>query len=456
MRRYITSVLVPLLLIPLLARAAPADAETRLTVLTPVAVSGFMGEAGHGLKLVFPAHESHPTLAVWSLTEAREVVATLESALKEARPGPQPTFSLDAHTRVRAGLLLGAPANTRPTALERRVREQDEAVLGAALVGLPATLENARWFQALQLSPRYMGQGVREAAGELFSSPAVLLSVGSSMMLYLLAWAAPEPVFSKAFAAAVTVGLLLTYTATELHHVGLACLNLYREAEAARTQEQLDAAAERFGKALGGVGLRVLVTVAGAKLARRLPRVPEGGLWARLSPPRSALAGGGLEGGWSWGAGTRAHVGIANGTVVLMGVVANTTAAAVGAKRASARTTGDCAESKQDDNQLHHLCTNKNSTSEATGGPWTPLFEDLFARAGMGLDDPANLVYLRGHKGPHPEAYHREIFTRLRGALGTCRSVAECRTQLITMLDKIAGELCTPRSVLNKLATRTP
>lgn len=451
-----TSVLAPLHLVPLLAWAPVAGADTKLPVLPSVTVNRSMGEVGQGLRLSFPVHEPHPALAVWSLAEAREVVTTLEGALKEARPESRPTFSPDAHTRVRAGLRLIPPADARPTDLERRIRAQDEAVLGAALVRLPETLENARWFQALRLSPPYMGQGVREAATELFNSPAVLLSVGSSMMLYLLAWAAPEPVFSKAFAAAITVALLLTYTATELHHVGLACLNLYREAEAARTQEQLNAAAERFGKAMGGVGLRVLVTVAGAKLAQGLPRVPQGGSWAKLSPPRSALAGAGAEGGWALGVGSRAQVGIADGTVVLMGVVANTTAAAVGATVASARTTGDCAESKRDDNQRHHVFTNKNSTSDATGGPWTPLFEELFARAGMGLDDPANLIYLRGHQGPHPEAYHREIFSRLRSALGPCRTVVECRTRLVKMLDKIAGELCSPGSNLNKLATKIP
>ncbi|OJH42185.1 hypothetical protein BON30_02935 [Cystobacter ferrugineus] len=456
MRWYVTLVLVALLLVPLLAWAAPTGSEARFPVLAPVTVRGYTGEPGHGLKLTFPALGPHPALAVWTVGEAREVVAMLEGAFKEVRSGPWPTFPLDAHTRVRAGLLLGTLADTRTTALERRVREQDEAALGAALVGLPVSLESARWFQALQLSPRYMGQGVREAARELFSSPAVLLSVGSSMMLYLLAWAAPEPVFSKALAAAVTVGLLLTYTATELHHVGLACLNLYREAEAARTREELDAAAERFGKVLGGVGLRVLVTVAGAKLAQGLPKVPGGGLWSRLSPPRSAFAGGGAEGGLSIGAGTRAQVSVADGTVVLMGVVVNTTAAAASAGRASARTTGDCAESKQDDNQRHHLCTDKNNTSEATGGPWTPLFEELFARAGVGLDDPANLVYLRGHKGPHPEAYHQEVFDRLRGALGICKTKTECRVLLTKMLDKIAGEVCMPNSKLNKLATKTP
>nr|WP_239014897.1 AHH domain-containing protein [Archangium violaceum] len=246
----------------------------------------------------------------------------------------------------------------------------------------------------------------------------------------------------------------MTYTAAELYAVGLACLHLYRDAEAARTQAQLEAVAERFGKALGGVGLRVLVTVAGAKLARGLPEVPQGGLWARLSPPRFAFAGG--QGGFRVSAGTRARVNVADGTVVLMGVSASTSASAVTTAASSARTTGACAESKRDDHHAHHLCTNKNDKSESSGGPWTPRFEVLFERAGMSLEDPANIVYLRGHKGPHPEEYHSEIFKRLREVLEFCRPGADCRAKLVDELDRISGEVCTPGSTLNKLATRRP
>ncbi|HYO53091.1 AHH domain-containing protein [Archangium sp.] len=122
----------------------------------------------------------------------------------------------------------------------------------------------------------------------------------------------------------------------------------------------------------------------------------------------------------------------------------------------SARTTGACAESKQKDNHRHHLCTDKNDTSEISGGPWTPRFEEFFERAGMSLDDPANIVYLRDHKGPHPEEYHREIFRRLDDALRGCKPQVECRTKLVRALDGIAGDVCTPGSKLNKLATRKP
>jgi hypothetical protein len=218
----------------------------------------------------------------------------------------------------------------------------------------------------------------------------------------------------------------------------------------------LEAVAERFGKALGGVGLRVLVTVAGAKLARGLPEVPKGGLWASVSPPRFALAGGGVKGGFRVGAGTRAQVSVADGTVVLMGVTGSTTASAVASATGAARTTGSCAESARDGHQRHHLCTNKNDISVRTGGPWTPRFEEFFARAGLDLDDPANIVYLREHKGPHPEAYHREIFKRLNDALRTCRTRAECRAKLVKELDRIAEEVCRPGSMLNELIRRAP
>ena len=50
------------------------------------------------------------------------------------------------------------------------------------------------------------------------------------------------------------MALLLTYSAAELYNVGQACRRLYQEAEAARTREELEAVAERFGKALGGWG----------------------------------------------------------------------------------------------------------------------------------------------------------------------------------------------------------
>ncbi|HYO51330.1 AHH domain-containing protein [Archangium sp.] len=55
-----------------------------------------------------------------------------------------------------------------------------------------------------------------------------------------------------------------------------------------------------------------------------------------------------------------------------------------------------------------------------------------------------------------PRRYHQEVYRRLEDALKNCRSQAECRARLVDALDEIAGEICTPGSRLNKLATRKP
>ncbi|HEX8438769.1 AHH domain-containing protein [Archangium sp.] len=449
-----------LLWVPLSVRAAPPAVEGHLPVLEPVTVrEHFSSTHGYGFHLTFKPLQPDPALVRFSVEDARAFVAAMETAFQT--PGllsGSPTASRLPACVVSGVTGCGPPTSTHPSDLERRLHAGHEEILGPSALPLSSSLANSRWFQAFKLSPRYMDEGVREAAIELLGSPTVAYSMALSMMLYMAAWAVPEPVFSKALAAAVTLGLLMTYTATELYTVGMACLNLYREAEAARTVEQVEAAAKRFGKAIGGVGLRVLVTVAGAKLAKGLPEVPKGGLWARFSPPRFAFVGGdGARGGFTVGAGTRAQVSVADGTVVLMGVSANTTAAAVTSAVASARTTGACRDaSDKGDAKGHHLATNKNDTSDVSGGPWTPRFKDLFDRAGMSLDDPANIVHLIGHVGPHPREYHEEVFSRLRGALGNCQTHVDCQSRLTKSLEKIAGEICTSGSKLHKLATRTP
>ncbi len=432
------------LLLTLSARAAPLQ------------VVEWRGRDGEGLELAFERLPPEPALARLSVEEARAFVVALEAEYQSPRLEPCHLVGL-ATSAALAGSPCGSSASARRSALERRVREGAEELHGASTLPLSSSLEDSPWFQALQRSPRYMGEGVRTAAMELLSSPTVAYSMALSMMLYMAAWAAPEPVFSKALATSVTIGLLMTYSAAELYAVGTACLTLYREAEAARTPEQLEEVARRFGGALGGVGLRVLVTVAGAKLARGLPEVPKGGMWARLSPPRFVLGGGGgARGGFTVAAGSRAQVSVANGTVLLMGVSANTAVSAVSASVAASRTTGACREeSNKGDARGHHIATNKNDTAEVRGGPWTPLFEEIFEKAGMGLDDPANVVYLVGHQGPHPEAYHAEIYRRLGEALRHCRGKADCRKMLIEELDKIAGEICKPGAKLNKLLTKT-
>lgn len=324
---------------------------------------------------------------------------------------------------------------------EQRLRAEFLSRYGPPLLPMPGSLERSPLFMALRLSPRYMGQGFRDAARELFRSPVFLASIALSIVVYFSAWLMPEPFFSKAFAATLTARLALVVGLLELRNVALACLQLYRDAQAARTMEELDAVAERFGHALGGTALRVLVMVASYGVAKALPDVPPGGLGPLLSSPRYALAG-----GMTFQTASAAHV-VADGTIVIVGAAVGTTASGLG----SACSDGS---PKKEGSQWHHLATDKNELSADTGGPWTPLFERLFAKAGMSLDDPANLVYLAGHKGPHPEAYHQEIYRTLARAVRSCKSLPDCRSKLLTALQSVARDVCTPGSRLHQLATK--
>jgi hypothetical protein len=248
----------------------------------------------------------------------------------------------------------------------------------------------------------------------------------------------PSPSSSKAFAATLTVRLAFLVGMLELRNVAFACLQLYRDAQAARTMKELEAVAERFGRALGGTALRVLVTVASFGVARSLPNVPLGGLGALVNPPRYAMAGGRF-----FQYASSAHI-VADRTIVLAGAALGSTGAGV---------TRACSDGspKQEGYQWHHLATNKNDADAKQGGPWTPRFRRLFAKAGMSLNDPANLVYLSGHRGRHLEAYHTEVYRRLEEALGDCSNVSRCRTALIEELRNIGSEVCTPGSRLHRL-----
>ncbi|WP_147332903.1 hypothetical protein [Archangium gephyra] len=241
--------------------------------------------SGGRLRLSFPASLLHHDLEQLRAEEIRPLLAAFESFRPHARPRLR--LMLDATGATGLGLAPAAP-------WELRLREDFFSRYGPALLPVPASLETSRLYLALKLSTRYMDDGIREAAQELFNAPAFLASVSLSVLVYFAAWLAPEPFFSKAFAATLTVRLSLLVGLVELSRLGLACLRLYQEAEAAITPQELDAAAERFGKALGGTGLRVLVVVAGLGLPQVLPKVPEGGLWSLLSGMRHAPAGGSL------------------------------------------------------------------------------------------------------------------------------------------------------------------
>ncbi|WNG51252.1 hypothetical protein F0U60_49305 [Archangium minus] len=248
--------------------------------------------------------------------------------MEEIRPLLTAFASFRPQVSRQLRLMLEPPGlvnpSQRPTPpWELRLREEFFSRFGPALLPVPATLETSRLTLALTLSTRYMDDGIREAAQELFSAPAFLASLTLSVMVYFAAWLAPEPLFSKTFAATLTVRLALLVGLVELGRLAQACMRLHHEAEIATTPKELEGAAERFGKSVGGTALRVLVVVASLGVPQVLPKMPGGGLWTLLSPLRHAPAGGPLLDSI-----TTVQV-VSNGTLLVTGVAAGTSAVSI-------------------------------------------------------------------------------------------------------------------------------
>jgi hypothetical protein len=386
---------------------------------------------------------TEPGLHSFSAEEAREVLAEFHDVLARVKSGQVPVAS----EFRKEGLQL-SPG-------ERWLRERYQESYGElSKYPLPEKLEGSALLLALRLSPKYMPEGVREAAHELLEDPVFLASATTALVLYGIAWAVPEPLFTKAFAVSVTLVLTLVFTVAELVHFGTVCMQLYQDTRKARTQADLEAAAERFGRYLGGAGLRILAYLAGRGLAQSLPSPPPGGGFRNLLPQRRALparvpaVNGPVPVDWSTATSVRASV-LEGSVVVVVG-------AAVGATSQGLRSACRDGSLKTLRHTWHHLATARNPTDSVRGGPWTPRFLRIFAKAGMNLEASENLVYLEHHAGPHPEAYHEEIHERLARAVGTCRTVAQCRTRLVEELRRIADEVCTSGSRLNRLATKPP
>jgi hypothetical protein len=231
--------------------------------------------------------------------------------------------------------------------------------------------------------------------------------------------------------------------------MGQAFLRLMDESRDARDVAGLKEAGHRFGRVLGGNGARVLVIVAMTALGGRNAMAAQG---PRLPGfPQAALRAE-VEGGFQL---SRALAGEVRAISVSSAGVLNVTLAPT-AVAAVAMGPGGGGIQGDPEGDVHHICTDKNEVSEQSGGPWTPIFEPFFEQAGMSLNDPANLVRINGHRGPHPAEYHQEVRIRINQAMLTCRSVAQCRVALVDVLTAIAKELTTAGTHLRKLVTRNP
>lgn len=103
---------------------------------------------------------------------------------------------------------------------------------------------------------------------------------------------------------------------------------------------------------------------------------------------------------------------------------------------------------------IHHVCTNKNCTGTASGGPWTPRFQELFENAGLNINSEINKIAVPGHRGPHPAAYHQYMFRELSDATtGLTPNTPAYTNAVAGTLNRIKVEATTPGNQVNSWLT---
>ncbi|WP_164012365.1 AHH domain-containing protein [Pyxidicoccus trucidator] len=287
-----------------------------------------------------------------------------------------------------------------------------------------------------------------EALEELTDREAMVTMLATTGAVYLGLWLIPEPLLSKGIAATLTVALIAYLGWDTVWSLVQGWRVLAAEVKTATTFDELRDAGEKYGEVMGKNAARAFVMLTMAALggtahtlAGRIPTLP--------GSAQASLVGASQGGFRLSAAGQVNAVAVSSGGVVTIALAPE--AVAVVAQGPSDATSAPV----QPEGHEHHIATNKWWESTNQGGPWSPKFQKLFDRAGMSLDDPANKVRITGHKGPHPEGYHREVFRRLNEAMKDCSSIQQCRESLTRALQDLAGEISTSGTRLNKLVTRT-
>jgi HNH/ENDO VII superfamily nuclease len=311
--------------------------------------------------------------------------------------------------------------------------------LGGALVGGRYLDMQGRYVWALALSKSPVLDEMRQALGEMVNFQALisaaLWTLGSMLLILALNPVAP------ALVAVLGVGLILYVGCGTLYNLVAGWFQLMEEVKGATTFEQIRDAGERFGRILGPEAARAVAMLLLAAIgqtaqgfAAKVPTLP--------GSAQVAVQAEGQAGIWLPALGAVEEI-----ALTAEGVSVTLPASAVAM---AARGSGG----KEPCIDTHHIATVCNDKDTKRGGPWTPRFREIFAKAGMRLEDPANKIPLPGHYGPHPQRYHQIVFEELRDATDTCRSVVECRVKLTQALKELAEEIAKPGTELNQLVTR--
>jgi hypothetical protein len=309
--------------------------------------------------------------------------------------------------------------------------------LGGALVAGKYLDMQGRYMLAMALSKSPVLEEFEKALGEMVSMQAVMQAAMATIVTLLVLLAMPEPI-TKFIAAWATVGLILWVGGKTLYNLITGWFQLMEEVKVATTFEEIREAGEKFGKLFSREAAQAFAMMAMALLTRTAKGFAEQ-VGTLPGSAQVSMQAAGREGVLLSEVGAVESVAVtADGFSVVL---------APGAVAMAAR------GGRGDRTENHHIGTIRNKKSTLRGGPWTPLFEELFARAGMRLKDRQNIVPIQGHKGPHPQRYHQIVLESLQRALGGCSTIAECRARLLPALDDLAKQISTPGTELNRLVT---
>ncbi|MFY0575490.1 AHH domain-containing protein [Cystobacter fuscus] len=299
-----------------------------------------------------------------------------------------------------------------------------------------------RTLMALSFALDTVWESVEAEVGKMLNPVALKAMLTSAALSVLLTMTLPEPV-TKVLAVALTAAMVAYLGVIPVWEMGRGFVRLWDEAGKATSVIELQDIGHRFGRVLGTNGTRVLVLLVTAALGGKSAMAAQG---PKLPGFSQAAIRARSEGGFQLAAALNGEVGsISLPAAGVLNVALAPGAVAAIAMDSQGMLPGDA------EGPVHHICTNKNMVSAASGGPWTPLCEKLFGRAGMTLDDVANQVRLKAHQGPHPQAYHQAVIDRLQKALGKCKSEETCRPRLVEELARIANDLLAPGSDLRRL-----
>ncbi|RKH56927.1 AHH domain-containing protein [Corallococcus llansteffanensis] len=343
------------------------------------------------------------------------------------------------------GVVDGAQGQAIPSAYERICQRQDDpnGCMGMLAGGLTFGPMERR-MMALYFALDTVWEGVEDAIRDMVNGAALRAMVTTMIGTALVMLVAPEPI-TKVLAIALTASLIAYLGTGPVWNLGRGFLRLMDESRDAANVSELERAGHRFGRILGDNGARVLVIVAlsalGGKnaMAAQAPRMPG---FAQAAARAEAEGGFVLAGALSGGI---QSISISSAGVLNVALAPTAVAAVAMGPGAGVegRATGGVGGGIQGDpdGKVHHICTDKNTVSDANGGPWTQRFQEIFDKAGMSLNDPANLVRIRGHEGPHSRGYHEAVFEILEFTTAGCRGPAQCRVALTGALAKIAQDL---------------